>query len=390
MKALRRGLNVMIFSDNVPEQQEIDLKRYATEHGLLVMGPDCGTAIISGAPLAFANVVSRGKIGVVGASGTGTQEVTTIVDRLGEGISHAIGTGGHDLSAGVGGLTMMAGLKMLIEDDETDVIVLVSKPPAKEVAEKVLALAMSTAKPVVVCFLGAPAGSINGPNLTAAATLEAAAQNAVALIRRQAANFISADADSDEVKKIAATLVKNLQPQQRYIRGLYSGGTFCYEALLNLQHRLPELYSNIPTGKVKKLANNYQSQTNTIIDLGDDDFTRGKPHPMIDPSQRNERLIKDAADPETALILFDVVIGYGANADPAAEIAQAIEQAQQGAAKENRNVVFIGFVCGTDKDPQNLAEQCRKLQAVGVHLCHSNAQAIALAGAVMAQCGNNA
>lgn len=185
MKALRRGLNVMIFSDNLTEDQEVALKTYATDHGLLVMGPDCGTAIIAGVPLAFANRVAKGRIGVIGASGTGTQEVTTMVDQLGEGISHAIGTGGHDLSATVGGLTMLAALKLLIADAESDVIVLVSKPPAEAVSRKVLALASSTDKPVVVCFLGVPAETIRGDNLFAAITLAEAAQKAVALVRKK-------------------------------------------------------------------------------------------------------------------------------------------------------------------------------------------------------------
>lgn len=385
MKALRRGLNVMIFSDNVSEEQEIELKQYATEHGLIVMGPDCGTAIIDGAPLAFANVVAKGKIGVVGASGTGTQEVTSIIDQCGEGITHAIGTGGHDLSANVGGLTMIAGLNMLISDSNTDVIVLVSKPPAKEVSDKILSIASSTKKPVVICFLGAPEESIKGANLTVAGTLEAAAEKAVQLMRKQSPDFVSDTINSASVQSKANSLKNTLKAEQKYIRGLYSGGTFCYEALLNLQNVLPEISSNIPTGKVKKLANPYQSLGNTIIDLGDDIFTRGKPHPMIDPSQRNERLLQEAADPETAVILLDVVIGYGANPDPAGELVTAVNKAKEIAAQNGREIVFVSFVCGTDNDPQGLNSQRKKLEDAGIYVCRSNAQAIAVAGAVMAK-----
>lgn len=383
MKALRRGLNVMLFSDNVPLEQEIALKKYATEKGLLVMGPDCGTAIISGAPLAFANVVRRGKIGVVGASGTGTQEVTCQVDQLGQGISQAIGTGGHDLSVAVGGLTMRAAIKLLAEDPETEVIALISKPPAKEVAEAVLEDARQAKKPVVVCFLGAPNGSYNQGNLVQADSLEEAAHKAAELAQGKAPGYVSPGGDDPEIRKQSTSLRASLKPGQKYLRGLYSGGTFCYEALLYLQKLLPGISSNTPTGSVQKLADIHKSVGHTVIDLGDDDFTRGKPHPMIDPSQRNHRLLQEADDPETAVVLLDVVLGYGANPDPAGELAQAVAEAKKRSADKGRDIVYIGFICGTEGDPQNFREQRAKLEAVGIHLCTSNIQAVALAGAVL-------
>src|SRR5580704_9603583 len=98
----------MIFSDNVPIAEEASLKHEARERGLMVMGPDCGTAIIGGVPLAFANAVPRGDIGIIGASGTGIQEVSTLIARAGRGVRHAIGTGGRDMHAEVGGLTTLA------------------------------------------------------------------------------------------------------------------------------------------------------------------------------------------------------------------------------------------------------------------------------------------
>ena len=131
MKALRLGMDVMLFSDNVRVADELWLKTYARDHDLMVMGPDCGTAIINGVPLGFANVVRRGPIGVVGASGTGTQEVTVRVHQLGSGISQALGTGGHDLSEAIGGISMLHGLAALDEDPATSVIILVSKPPRR-------------------------------------------------------------------------------------------------------------------------------------------------------------------------------------------------------------------------------------------------------------------
>ena len=387
LKALKRGLNVMMFSDNVPVEQEIAVKRYASERGLLVMGPDCGTAIVDGMPLAFANVVRRGPIGVVGASGTGIQQITCLIDQLGSGVSHALGTGGHDLSEAVGGLTMLTAIDQLAKDAGTQIIVLVSKPPAKAVAEKVLAKAAACSKPVVVCFLGADPANVERAHIDCANTLEEAARRAVELANKQQPAFRSATPTEPQLAARAATLAKTLKPGQKFVRGLYSGGTFCYEALLLLQHTLPGLQSNTPTGKVTRLADLWHSQGHTIIDLGDDDFTRGRPHPMIDPTLRLERQAEDAADSGTAIILLDLVLGHGAHADPAGQLAPAIKAAQQKAEQAGRHIVFIGHVCGTDSDPQGLAAQAQTLRDADVELCASNAEAATLVGAIIKNLG---
>lgn len=369
-KALNLGLNVMIFSDNVGLASEIALKRLAEERGLLVMGPDCGTAIIDGVPLGFANVVKRGAVGVVGASGTGMQQITCLVDRLGAGISHAIGTGGRDLHHHIGGTSMLRGLKMLAADKATKVIVLVSKPPAPAVAEKVLAAAAKAGKPVVINFVGADAGDIKGRNLHPAATIEDAAHAAVALLkgRRPA-----------PVTRTPAVRPVHFKPSQRYVRGLYSGGTFGYEASLLLGARLGKIESNVAIRDEDKLDDPWRSRGHTVIDLGDDVFTRGRPHPMIDHRLRNERLVKEAADPETAVILLDVVLGHGAHGDPAAEMAPALRAAQETAKKAGRRLAIVGFVCGTSGDPQGLAQQEASLRAAGVILAASNAEAVRVA-----------
>ncbi len=336
-KALARGLNVMLFSDNVAVEDEVRLKRLASERGLLVMGPDCGTAIIDGVPLAFANVVRRGPIGCVAASGTGLQQVTTLVHRLGLGISQAIGTGGRDLSEAVGGVTMLAGLARLAADADTKVIVLISKPPAPAVAEKVIAAAARARKPVVVNFIGADA-TARGRRLHFARTLEDAARAAVALARGR--------------KPPRGAPGPRHASSGRRVCGLFSGGTFCYEAelLLGAHHEL--------------------------IDLGDDRYTRGRPHPMIDHRLRNERIVRAARDPEVGAVLLDVVLGYGAHPDPAAEMAAALRAAR----KANRRVAFVASVCGTDADPQGLARQEAALRKEGVRLESSNAAAARLAG----------
>jgi succinyl-CoA synthetase alpha subunit len=373
-KALRLGLNVMMFSDNVPARDEIALKQYARAHNLMVMGPDCGTAILNGVPLGFANVVRRGAIGVVGASGTGLQQVTCLIDAAGQGISQAIGTGGHDLSRDVGGITMLQGLDALAADKATRVIVLISKPPAPEVARLVFDRARAAKKPVVVCFLGADPATIAGRNLHAAATLEDAASAAAALAKGQ--------------KPKAGRATPKAKPprfakSQRFIRGLYSGGTFCYEASLLLAQSLNDVHSNTPVGRAAALKDVWHSSGHTLLDLGDDLFTRGRPHPMIDHRLRNERILKEAADPATAVILLDVVLGYASHLDPADAIAPVIESARKKAAKAARRIAFVGFVCGTKGDPQNLAAQEKALEKAGMILARSNAQAVRLAAAMV-------
>lgn len=376
MKALRLGLNVMLFSDNVELDSEVELKRYARAHNLLVMGPDCGTAIISGVPLGFANGVRRGAIGVVGASGTGTQQVTCLVHRHGAGISHAIGTGGHDLHRDVGGITMLQGIRALAADESTKVIVLVSKPPAPEVAEVVLGEAMQCGKPVVVNFIGAAAASVRGRNLYPATTLEHAALAAVALARGR--KPVGA-----RPRALPPVRIGRMSSSQRYVRGLYSGGTFCYEASMLLGASLGEVWSNAPVDPKLQLGSVRKSKGHTLIDLGDDEFTRGRPHPMIDFRLRNERLLAEAEDREVAVILLDVVLGFGAHPDPAAELVPVIEQARAAARRKKRNIAFIGFVCGTELDPQGFERQEQALRAAGMILAGSNAQAVRIAESIV-------
>jgi succinyl-CoA synthetase alpha subunit len=381
MKALQLGLHVMLFSDNVTLEDEVALKQLGRDRDLLVMGPDCGTAIINGVPLAFANVVRRGKIGCIGASGTGLQQVTCLIDRQGAGISQAIGTGSHDLHKSVGGITTLQGIAALGGDPDTTVLVLISKPPAPEVAQKVLAAANKIGKPVVVNFIGADPASIKGKNLYPVTTLEEAAAAAVALSRgRKPARRRSVPTRTAFVRLAAG---------QRYIRGLYSGGTFCYEATLLLGRMLGKtgarVWSNAPVNKDDALTDIWHSREHTIIDLGDDVFTRGRPHPMIDHRLRNERLLIEADDAEVAVILFDVVLGYGSHPDPAGEVVTAVRAARARNATKKRQIAFVGFVCGTPGDPQDLTKQEATLRAVGVELAPSNAAAVRMAAAIVAR-----
>ncbi|NWG35623.1 MAG: acyl-CoA synthetase FdrA [Chloroflexi bacterium] len=381
-KALQFGLHVMMFSDNVSMEEEIPLKQYARAHDLFVMGPDCGTAIINGIPLGFANVVRRGNIGVVAASGTGLQQVTSLIDRFGAGITQAIGTGGHDLKSEVGGITMLQGIEALAKDKATRVILLVSKPPSPDVMWNVLDKASKSKKPVVVEFIGADPQTITGGNIHGVKTLEDAARAAVLLSKGRALKRFS-NALPAKYKSLVKPAQKKLKKGQKYIRGLFSGGTFCYETVLLLRESLGSVYSNTPIKKEEKIPDVWKSQEHTVIDLGDDLFTQGRPHPMIDFRLRNERIVQEAKNPETAVILLDIVLGYGSNMDPAGELVPAIRQARKIAAKAKRTIVFIGSVCGTDSDPQNLSRQEARLREAGVILTDSNAQAARLAAAIV-------
>ena len=305
MKALRLGLHVMIFSDNVAVHHERSMKQYAASRGLLVMGPDCGTAIVNGLPLGFANVVRRGTIGVVGASGTGIQEVTSRIHNLGGGISQAMGTGGHDLSEEIGGISMLTGMRALEHDPDTAVIVLVSKPPAATVARVVLDEARAMRTPVVVMFLGADPATFDDGVLRGAASLADAADIAVALASgRPAAS--SAPGIRPEIRPLLEDAVALMAPGQKFVRGIFCGGTFCYEAQLVCLAEAITAWSNTPVVGNALLGDVNVSCEHTFLDMGDDAFTQGRPHPMIDPTLRNERVARDAADAETAVLLVDI------------------------------------------------------------------------------------
>jgi FdrA protein len=323
-KCLERGLHVLVFSDNVPVEAEAELKRLAGEKGLLFMGPDCGTALIAGTPIAFANAVPRGEVGIVSASGTGLQEVSSLIARLGGGVSHGIGVGGRDLDARVGGLGTFAALDALERDAGTRKIVLISKPPAPEVARQVLARVKRSTKPCIVCFLGS-----SEPGL--APTLREAAELAVG-------------------RRIAFPDEGRRRRVKGRVQGLFCGGTLCAEAELLLAKRKRQL-----------------------VDLGEDRYTRGRPHPMIEPELRNAHVAAALADPEVGVILVDVVLGYGSHPDPAGVLVK----------NDFSRKVVVASVTGTDQDPQRWSRQVAILHAAGVLVAPSNAHAAELAASLV-------
>jgi FdrA protein len=373
-EALHLGKNVFLYSDNVSPEDEVDLKQTAAEKGLLVMGPDCGTAIVNGIGLGFANQVRRGPIGLVAASGTGLQQVSARVDQLGSGITHALGTGGRDLSAPVGAITAHQGLDLLQRDSDTHVIVLISKPPSPQVAEGLLKAARCVGKPVVVDFIGYASSSRRVDNLHYASTFDEAADLAVRLAKDEG-QALPAGGDPPAPEQFA--------PGQRYLRGLFSGGTLAYEALLLLQDDVPAVYSNVPLTEALRLTNSMVSQEHTIVDLGEDEFTVGRLHPMMDNDLRIRRLHQEAQDPEVAVLLLDVVLGYGAHPDPASELAPAIAQARTAAASAGRHLEVVVVMVGTDEDPQDRHAQVQRLQEAGARIEASNDVAVRYVGRLL-------
>jgi len=373
-KALEQGKHVFIFSNNVPLEQEIELKQMARQLGRLVMGPDCGTSLIAGVGIGFSNVVRRGPIGVVGASGTGIQEFTSLVHRAGSGISHAIGTGSRDLSDAVGGSTTLLGIDALEADPTTQVIAIVSKPVGTLTLERLIERIRSCKKPVVGCFLGLreplqPVGSHFSP----ARTIDEVVQ--LALQAGQEGWHGFAEPDEFSLRQAARQEAACWQPEQRYLRGLFAGGTFCYQALQVLSDAGLTVYSNAPLDKQLRLENPEVSREHSVIDLGDDYFTQGRPHPMIDAAERRRRIFAEAADPETAILLLDFILGYVSSPDPAGDLAETIRAAKSLAAGRGGCLTVAASICGTDQDPQGLARQKMLLEQAGAQVFPSSYQA---------------
>jgi len=357
-QALDLNKHVFLYSDNVSLEDEISLKKAAREKGLLVMGPDCGTAIINGIGLGFANRVRRGPIGLVGAAGTGLQAVTTQIHNLGGGISHAIGTGGRDLKSEVGAITAHQALDLLARDEETKVIVLISKPPSPDVATGLISAAQGTRKPVVLYFIGYPPPARKIGNLHFAISLSEAAELAI-------------ETEDERLETSGESPVSSL-----YLRGLFSGGTLAYEVLLGLQAILSPIYSNAPITNNQLLKDPLHSEAHTIIDLGDEFFMVGRLHPMIDNDLRIRRMKQEATDPEVGMILFDIVLGEGSHPDPAGELVPVIKEIGE----KRLETEFVAIVIGTDDDPQNLQSQVSQLREASVTVFRTATEAVEYIG----------
>ncbi|MGC8963733.1 MAG: acyl-CoA synthetase FdrA [Candidatus Bipolaricaulaceae bacterium] len=374
-RALEKGLNVFLFSSNVSLEEEIELKHLAQRKGLIVMGPDCGTAIVAGVGLGFANAVRRGPVGLIAASGTGAQEFTSLIHRAGSGISHAIGTGSRDFSDSVGGGTALSAFSALEADPKTEVIVFLAKPPGPGTLAKLAAEVRRAKKPVVACFLGIIPENIRREwpgklvNL-----IDEAVIAALELLGHPVPDFLCPSETA--LRSLAKAERRKLGPNQHYVRGILAGGTFCYQAQLLFHLRGIPFRSNAPLSPEYALPNPLRSEGHTLLDMGDEFFTQGRLHPMIDPTLRVERILSDGSDPEVAVLLLDFVLGYNASPDPAGDLIPAIREVKALREKQGGHLIVVGSVCGTEGDPQDYTAQVRKLEEAGVLVFPTQAQAV--------------
>lgn len=370
MELLKSGVNVHLFSDHVSLQDELKLKRFASSKGLLVMGPGAGTSIINGVGLGFANSVRKGDVGIVASAGTGIQEVSTMLDSIGLGVSAALGVGGTDVSEEVGGLMMKDCLEMLQKDDRTRMLMIIAKTPKEKVIREVMEHVQArTSKPVVACFLGLDPPAPRGARIVYAKTLHSAVRKAALLSGREAESKFQEkiSVSFEDLDRSAKAIASHMGDSRKYVRGLYSGGTLAHETLLIFRELLGEAYSNTPLSERFALADPNVSRANSVVDLGDESFTAGRAHPMIDPTLRRLRIGQEAKDPSVSGILLDIVLGYGSASDPAGALEGAVTEATRG------GVSVLAHVCGTGTDPQPLGEQTRKMAGAGAVLFASNA-----------------
>ncbi|MDA4124505.1 MAG: hypothetical protein OK438_03535 [Thaumarchaeota archaeon] len=391
MELLKRGVNVHLFSDHVPRDQESKLKQYAHSRGLLVLGPGAGTSIINGVGLGFANVVRRGSVGIVASAGTGIQEAAVLLDSVGLGVSQALGVGGSDVSQEIGGLMMKDCLGLLESDAGTKIVMIIAKAPTDQVMREVMAYAENqTTKPVVACFLGLDAPKSSQKRIKFSKTLHSAVSDASRIAGGEArAEFEDkVSMRLEDLKSMSGALSSRLSQGQSFVRGLYSGGTLAHETLLIFRELVGEAFSNTPLSPRFMLGDPGTSRENSIVDMGDEFFTSGRAHPMIDPTLRKLRIIQEAKDPSVAVIMLDVVLGYGSSADPGGSLTASIEEAKGTAKSRGEELVVMAHVCGTDSDPQSRGEQSEKLSTAGVLLFSSNALMAAAAALVVG--GNTA
>jgi FdrA protein len=368
-QALSAGLSVLLFSDNVPLEKEVALKDYALSRGRLLMGPGAGTAMLQGASLGFANAVRPGRVGVVAAAGTGAQEAMALLDRWGVGVSQVIGLGGRDMSAEVGGRMARSAIAALREDPATEVILFVSKPPSPEIAARVLATPHDT--PIVAALLGLQSDFAAPDGLELADTLESGVVATLGVLGVSAPDTTRVLGPSVEEAR------RRLSPDRTLVRGLFSGGTLCYESLFILGRTLGEVRSNTPIDKRWGLP--APSRSHQCLDLGEEEYTKGRPHPMIDAEARIELLREHAKDPHVAAIILDVVLGYGAHPDPAGVLAPVSEAVMADGGPQ-----IVAYVLGTESDPQDFAAQRERLVAAGCMVTETAARASLVAAAIAA------
>ena len=377
-KALELGLHCVVFSNNVPMADEREMKELARQKGLLCMGPDCGVANINGAALVLASINNRGPIGICGASGCGLQYVAAVLHEKGSGVTQVIGTGGMDIKEDIGGISMLMGIDALEDDPATKYIVLISRKPADLVLCRILGRVSSCKKPVIVFFMNANRAQVEASGAIWAENLDDCAQKACGLIGAE----LSFPTD-DEIYALALSATNGMSREQKYVRGAFCGGTFCDEAMNALQRKIGDIRSNCPTIPNLKLVDSTVSVGNCVVDYGEEEFTLGRPHPVIDPSARKPAILKEAGDPETAVLLLDIILAPPGHEDPAGFIINDIKKAMEIVKSRGGRLAVVASVLGTDADFQNVQVQKEQLEHAGVYVCMSNYRAALLAGEII-------
>ncbi len=378
MKALDMGMHCVVFSNNVPLADERKMKEKAREKGLLCMGPDCGVANINGSALVLASINNRGPFGICGASGTGIQHVAAILHECGSGVSQTIGTGGNDLKQEVGGIMMLMGLDALDRDPETEYIILISRKPAPSVLDPLFSRIEKCTKPVVVFFMGCERETVERHGGIWAGNLDDCAEKALSLIGKEYRLR-----SPEEIHEIALEAVRGMSPGQKYVRGMYTGGTYLDEAMRTMEKVIGPIHSNAPLRPELKLAVSTESVENTAVDYGEEEFTQGRPHPAIDPGIRKPYILREAADSAVAVIILDFILTPPGHMDPVGYVIDDVKKAMADALDGGRKLAFVATVLGTDADFQNKKEQEKKLLDAGVIVAKTNNEASLIAAEII-------
>ena len=411
-KLIEQGIHQQIFSDHVPVEDELKIKKQAVTKGVLILGPGAGTSIINGKGIGFSNAISSvGPVGIVAAAGTGLQEVACLLDQCGIGVKHGLGVGGNDPKDKIGGIMMLECMKILEKDDDIKVIAIISKPPSGSVEQEIMEYVIANGtKKYVLAFIGGQLTAAGNKqqrhteNFLSPASSSANMSSGHTTMSDRDTGIVKANSLASSVLAIANALGNQqlqkaisqlyispeglvnllqrewseLQSNQKFIRALYTGGTFTYEAQVILRDIIDigQIYSNAPIEKVKELQDSFRSQNHSIVDLGEEEFTKGRPHPMIDPTIRKFRIVEEARDPEVCVILLDFVLGYGSNPDPVAAVIEELQLAKEIAHKQGHYLPIITHVCGTKNDIQGYERSISKLHSVGCVVMPTNALAV--------------
>lgn len=386
------GIHQQIFSDHVPLIDELKIKEYAIKKGVLILGPGAGTSIINGRGIGFSNAVRTGPVGIVAAAGTGLQEVSTLLDQCSIGVRHGLGVGGNDPKEEIGGLMMLESLKALEALSDVELITILSKPPAPRVQRVILDYIIKHGKKkYVLAFIGGDEKPVQISNKTKKIIQVNTLASAVFSVARMTGTIEFMTAlerlyiPPEILNKSLMREWKKLNRKQKHIRALYTGGTFAFEAQIILSSLQQDIYSNAPTAGTKLLHSSSQSEKNSILDLGEEEFTQGRPHPMIDATIRKLRLMEEARDPSVGVILMDFVLGHGSHVDPVGAVINEIRQANKIAEMDGKYLSFVTHVCGARDDHQGFDSSIRKLENGGALVFPTNALAVIAAAQVIAR-----